>query len=124
MRQFDKLRFIFPALVLFAIIFYSCAKEKDEPQDTGAIKITSLTTSDTILVAWIDTATILVVASGDDLDYEWSCNHGTLRGSGTNVKYTAGECCVGLNTITCRVFNDSSSISRDINIRITSYFDQ
>ncbi|MHC1773971.1 MAG: hypothetical protein AB9834_01035 [Lentimicrobium sp.] len=65
MRQFDKLRFIFPALVLFVIIFYSCAKEKAEPQDAGAIKITSLTTSDTILVAWIDSASILVAVSGN-----------------------------------------------------------
>lgn len=124
MRQFAKLRLLFPALILFVIIFFSCTKEKDEPLDTGAIKIISLTASDTSLIAWIDTANIVIVASGDDLDYEWSCNHGTLRGSGTNVKYTAGECCVGLNTITCRVFNDSSSVSRDINIRITSYFDQ
>ncbi len=124
MRQFDKLRFFFTALILLMILFFSCAKEKDEPLDTGAIKITSLTTSDTSLIAWIDTASIMIVASGNDLAYEWSCNHGTLRGSGTNVKYTAGECCVGLNTITCRVYNDSSSVSRDINIRITSYFDQ
>ncbi|MBK6964452.1 MAG: hypothetical protein IPH20_11095 [Bacteroidales bacterium] len=124
MRLFDKLRILYPALILFAIIFFSCTKEKDEPLDNGSIKITSLTTSDTSLIAWIDTANIVIVASGDDLDYEWSCNHGTLRGSGSNVKYTAGECCVGLNTITCRVFNDSSSVSRDINIRITSYFDQ
>lgn len=125
MRQFNKLRYLITPLALIAFIFFiSCDKEKDKQTDTGAIKIVSLTTSDTSLVAWIDTADIIIVATGNNLAYEWSCNHGTLRGSGTSVSYTAGECCVGLNTITCRVYNDSSSTSKDLNIRITSYFDQ
>ncbi len=107
-----------------ALITFSCSKEENEPADTGAIKITSLTANDTVLKAWMDTASITVIASGDSLGYEWSCNHGTLHGSGTTVKYMAGQCCVGLNTITCRVYNDTSSVSKDINIRITSYFEK
>jgi len=115
----------FLAVIFFiSLLVFSCAKENDQPADTGAIKIVSLTATDTVLKAWMDTASITVVATGDSLGYEWSCNHGTLHGSGTTVKYMAGQCCVGLNTITCRVFNDTSSVSKDINIRITSYFEK
>lgn len=125
MKYIRYIRLPFFVLSFFAaLITFSCSKEENEPADTGAIKITSLTANDTVLKAWMDTASITVIASGDSLGYEWSCNHGTLHGSGTTVKYMAGQCCVGLNTITCRVYNDTSSVSKDINIRITSYFEK
>lgn len=125
MKCIRSIRLPFYVLSFFAaLIIISCSKEENEPADTGAIKIISLTATDTVLKAWMDTASITVVATGDRLEYEWSCNHGTLHGRGTTVKYMAGECCIGLNTITCRVYNDTSSISKDINIRITSYFDK
>lgn len=100
----------------------SCSKEGDPPVDTGEIKIISLFADDTVLKAWMDTATVVMVAQGENLGYDWSCNHGTIHGSGDTVRYMAGECCVGTNTLTCRVYNDSCSISADISIRITSYF--
>jgi len=114
----------FPFMIICLLFLFSCEKEEVAQADTGAIKILSLTTSDTVLKAWMDTATLQVVASGDSLKYAWSCNHGSLHGSGAMVRYMAGQCCIGLNTITCTVFNDSCSISRDINIRITSYFEK
>lgn len=124
MNKPGSFRFEVVFLIFLAIgIFASCSKEEDQPTDTGAIKIISLTASDTVLKAWYDTTNVTVVATGNSLRYKWECNHGTLHGSGTTVQYMAGECCVGLNTITCTVYNDTSSISRDINIRITSYFE-
>lgn len=93
------------------------------PSDNGQVKIISLTATDSVLKAFIDTTLVIVRAEGERLNYEWTCNHGALRGSGDTVKYAAGECCTGLNTITCRVYNDSSSVSRDINIMVTSYFE-
>lgn len=124
MEQIKYIRFSFIIFILFSIVTYvSCDKDEDQPADTGAIKIISLTATDTILKAWIDTTNITVVATGENLNYKWECNHGTLHGSGPTVQYMAGECCVGLNTITCTVYNDTSSISKDINIRITSYFE-
>ena len=117
-------RLTFTVIILSAFVsLVSCEKEKDQPTDSGSIKIQSLTAADTVLKAWLDTTNIDVVATGENLRYEWSCNHGTLHGSGIQVTYMAGECCLGLNTITCRVFNDSSSVSKDIYIRITSYFE-
>jgi hypothetical protein len=124
MMQLKNIQFSFIILTLISITsFISCNKDEDQPADTGAIKIISLTAADTVLKAWVDTTSITVVATGDNLSYEWECNHGTLHGSGTQVQYMAGECCVGLNTVTCRVFNDTSSVSRNINIRITSYLE-
>jgi|WetSurMetagenome_2_1015567.scaffolds.fasta_scaffold368670_2 hypothetical protein len=113
--------FVFGAM-FFSLLIASCTKEEEPLTDTGDIKILSLTASDTVLKAWMDTAVVVVSSTGRNREFEWYCNHGTLIGSGTSVMYMAGECCVGLNTITCRVFNDSTSVSRDINIRITSYF--
>jgi len=125
MKRLKHIRFSFIFLTLFSItLFISCNKDEEQPVDTGAIKILSLTATDTVLKAWIDTTSITVVATGNNLSYEWECNHGTLHGSGSQVQYMAGECCVGLNTVTCRVYNDTSSVSKDINIRITSYFEQ
>jgi hypothetical protein len=124
MKLLKHIRFSVIFLTILSIAFFiSCNKEEDQLSDTGAIKIISLTANDTVLKAWVDTTNINVVATGENLNFKWSCNHGTLHGSGTTVQYMAGECCVGLNTITCTVYNDTSSISRDINIRITSYFE-
>ena len=124
MKLRKYIRFSLIILPLFTItLFISCKKDEDPPADTGAIKIISLTAADTVLKAWIDTTSIAVVATGENLRYEWECNHGTLHGSGKQVRYMAGECCVGLNTVTCRVYNDTSSISKDIDIRITSYLE-
>lgn len=111
-------------LIFFLLISISCSKDKVELTDNGTVQIVSLVASDTILTAWIDTASVEIVATGTGLSYHWACNHGTIRGSGSTIKYTAGECCVGLNTISCRVSNDSSSVSGEIMILITSYFDQ
>ncbi len=123
-KIYSQLLPIFTLTIFALLVICSCNKEVDNPSDTGAIRIISLKASDTALKAWMDTADVIVVASGEKLNYEWSCNHGTLHGSGDTVSYMAGQCCVGLNTITCRVFNDSSSVSRDISIRITSYFEK
>lgn len=110
------------ASVLSIAGLVSCSKEDENQLDNGDIKIISFTANDTVLKAWMDTATVVMTAKGQNLDYEWSCNHGTIHGNGDTVRYMAGECCVGLNTITCRVFNDSSSVSASLNIRITSYY--
>ena len=118
-----KLLQILLVQTLFFLTIYACQKAEDVPIDNGTVKIVSLTTNDSVLKAYVDTALVAVVATGDNLNFEWTCNHGTLRGSGDTVKYAAGQCCIGLNTITCRVYNDSTSVSQDINITIASYYD-
>jgi hypothetical protein len=124
MSQMAKIRFPFIFYTLVAVVLVlSCSKEDEPPADTGAIKIISLTSTDSVIKAFTDTATITVVATGDNLEYKWTYNHGRVIGSGAIVRYAACQSCIGLNTITCTAFNDSASASKDIKILVTSYFD-
>ena len=107
-------------LLLSTVILFSCSKEKSE-QTTGDIQIQSLSATLLKVKAW-DTTLITMEATGSNLQYAWEANHGDFKGSGKSVKYAAGECCVGLNTITCRVFNDTGEVSDTIMIRVTSYY--
>jgi hypothetical protein len=107
-------------LLLSTAIMFSCSKEKTE-KTTGDIQIQSLTATLLKVKAW-DTTLITMEATGSNLQYGWKANHGSITGSGKIVKYAAGECCVGLNTITCRVFNDTGEASDTIMIRVTSYY--
>jgi hypothetical protein len=108
-------------LVLISAFFvFSCSKEKSG-KTTGDIQIQSLTANFLTVKAW-DTTLITVEATGSNLQYGWEANHGDFKGSGKTIKYAAGECCVGLNTITCRVFNDTGEASDTIMIRVTSYY--
>lgn len=107
-------------LLIIICILHACSKEKSE-KNAGNIKIISLTATVNPVKAW-DTTLITMVATGTNLQYAWEANHGDFKGSGMTVKYAAGQCCVGLNTITCRVFNDTGEVSDTIMIRVTSYY--
>lgn len=106
--------------LLAAVTVFSCSKGKTE-KPTGDTQIQSLSATRNPVEAW-DTTLITVEATGSNLQYGWEANHGDLNGSGKTVKYAAGECCVGLNTITCRVFNDTGEVSDTIMIRVTTYY--
>ena len=107
-------------LILLTVIVFSCSKEKTE-KSTGDIQIQSLTATFLTVKAW-DTTLITMEATGSNLQYAWEANHGDFKGSGKTVKYAAGQCCVGLNTIKCRVFNDTGEAADTIMIRVTSYY--
>jgi hypothetical protein len=107
-------------LVLSTLILVSCSKATTE-KSAGDIRLQSLTATLNPIEAW-DTTIITVEATGSNLQYGWEANHGDFRGSGKTIKYAAGECCVGLNTITCRVFNDTGEVSDTIMIRVTTHY--
>lgn len=111
---------IFILLILTIVSLWSCSKKNDN-RPAGDIQIISLTASLNPVKAW-DTTYITVEAVGDSLQYGWEANHGNFKGGGKSIRYAAGECCVGLNTITCRVFNNTGEVSDTIMIRVTSYF--
>ena len=113
----NKISMIF---ILSAVILFSCSKENKE-KTAGDIKIQSLSCTANPIEAW-DTTLITVEATGSNLQYGWEANHGDFKGSGKTIKYAAGECCVGMNTITCRVFNDTGEVSDTIMIRVTTYY--
>lgn len=118
-------RSYFIILAILVCFFFACNKEKeDEIKDTtDQISIDSLTATFYTVKAW-DTTTINCYTSGVDLIYAWECDHGNFNGSGTQIKYAAGECCVGLNTITCTVSNEFGQVSEDIQIEVTSYYEK
>jgi len=107
-------------IILFTVLLYACSKTKND-QPSGNIKIISLSASLNPVKAW-DTTVITMEATGTNLQYGWEANHGDFRGSGKSIRYAAGECCVGLNTITCRVFNETGEVSDTVMVRVTSYF--
>lgn len=114
----------YPIVLIFIGILVFACKEKSE--DIGPvsdeIRIISLEASFRNIKAW-DTTSITVVAEGENLQYYWEANHGDIKGSGTSVKYAAGNCCIGMNIITCRVFNDSGHVEDTIQIRVRHYFE-
>lgn len=112
---------------LLAIICFFIACEDDKiiiiDDTTDQISIDSLTATFYSVKAW-DSTTITSYASGIDLIYAWECDHGNFNGSGTQIKYAAGECCVGVNTITCTVSNELGKVSKTIQIEVTSYHEK
>lgn len=112
-------------LLILPFLFFACEKDKEDDiiveDTTDKISIDSLTATFLTVKAW-DTTTINCYATGVDLIYAWECDHGNFNGSGTQIKYAAGECCVGINTITCSVSNHLGQVSKNIQIEVTSYF--
>lgn len=123
------LQFVFrikPTVILFyltcvLLIIAACAKDEIKMTPSEKIRIDSLAATYDTVKAW-DTTTITCYATGDSIVYSWECDHGNFNGSGTQIRYAAGECCVGTNTITCTITNISGSDIKDIQIVVTSYF--
>lgn len=108
-------------LICLGCFFILSCTEKEGPVSAGDIRIQSLTVSANPIKAW-DTAWITMEATGSGLNYHWEANHGDITGSGNRVKYAAGQCCIGLNTITCRVFNETGEVADTVMVRVTSYY--
>ena len=103
------------------LIIISCNKADDIGEDTtDKISIDSLVANYYTVMAW-DTTTITCYSTGDSLIYSWECDHGNFNGSGTQIRYAAGECCVGINTITSSISNRLGIVSKIIKIEVTPY---
>ncbi|PLW95741.1 MAG: hypothetical protein C0591_10465 [Marinilabiliales bacterium] len=117
------MRYIIPFLTLIMILLVACQKtDNDNGDTTDLIKIDSLTASFYTVKAW-DTTTITCFARGDSITYGWECDHGNFNGGGLQIRYAAGQCCVGLNTITCTVSNKEGIVSDTVKINVTLYID-
>jgi len=100
----------------------NCEKNKEIPSgETELLNIDSLYISRDSIQAFLDTAYLKVYVSGENFEVRWLANHGTLMGEGEEVIYFAGQCCVGLNTIYCTVFDTTGSITVSLNFEVTSY---
>ncbi|HNW75019.1 MAG TPA: hypothetical protein PKN44_15420 [Bacteroidales bacterium] len=110
---------IYLLLGIMTALIVGCSK-KENSNPSAEIKIVSLTETVNPVIAY-DTTIITVVATGENLKYGWVANHGKIKGSGTSVKYSACQSCRGMNTITCRVFNETGEVSDTIMIRVTPW---
>lgn len=118
------MRNTFVLILLVMGLTQSCQKTSiDEGEPSELISIDSLIASVYTLKAW-DTTTISCYAVGDSITYEWECDHGNINGNGYRIKYAAGECCVGINTLICTVSNYTGKVSQEIKIEVTSYYDE
>jgi len=111
-------------LVLSIIVFTGCKKsENTGPMDgTTAPKIVSLVTDKKdIKVGGEDPCMITCEATGGNITYEWEVDLGDifpLNESGSQVRFTGSECCLGEKFITCTVSNDKGSDEQVIVINI------
>lgn len=101
------------------MLMISCSK-KETKEISNEIKIVRISSTANPIMAY-DTTVITVEATGNNLQYGWEVNHGKIKGSGTSVKYSACQSCIGLNTITCRIFNETGEVSDTIMIRVTPW---
>ena len=114
------------SLLIIMFIGVSCKKESDAPQDnstvTTAPKIVSLSADKyEIVVGGEEPAIIECDATGGNLNYKWEVDLGDifpLNESGSIVRFTGSECCVGDKFITCTVSNDKGETSQVITIHI------
>ncbi len=105
--------------ILVIVCLLACSKKKDSTPSAD-IKIISLTASANPVMAF-DTTVITMEANGKNLQYAWVANHGKLKGSGKTVKYSACQSCIGHNTITCRLLNETGEVSDTVMIRVTEW---
>jgi hypothetical protein len=112
------------SLSLLAIFVLRCAQPNPAESNldgNSPPQINSITT-DPVFITVGTTTNITVDASdpdGDALSYSWSVALGDIIGSGSQVKYTAAYCCVGVNTIYIEVKDSKgASATGTINIEV------
>jgi len=68
------------------------------------------------------TAVVKVTAEdpdGDELSYEWTTAIGDIIGSGSEVRYSAAYCCLGINVITVTVADyKGAKTSKSVEVEI------
>ena len=119
-----KTKLLFPLIALF-MLGISCKKEAEAP-DTGVVtntpEIVSLKADKyEIKVGGEEPCIIECEATGGNLSYVWEVDLGDifpLNESGSQVRFTGSECCVGDKFITCTVSNDKGEVSESITIHI------
>ncbi len=113
------------ALVLVATIIAVGCKKTNDPDpgvETSTPVIVNLTSDkDTIQFGGEEPAIITCETTGGEIAYQWEVDLGdifTLNETGSQVRFTGSECCIGDKIITCTASNDKGSVSSTISIHI------
>jgi hypothetical protein len=120
------MRLLILTLFTVSIIFVSgCKKDNNDPEpgiETSIPEIVSLSSDkSSIEFGGEDPAIITCNASGGDISFEWEVDLGdifVLNETGSQVRFTGSECCIGEKIITCTVKNDKGSTSETVMINI------
>ena len=124
--QIRRTSIYFQTLILSVLLtVIACSNKDNDPPmdiDNNPGLIDSLVARCDTIVAYTDTTSITVFTNVSGLKIEWSADHGTLLGEGNRIVYFSGQCCVGDNTITCRVVSDSQTSEKSVKIHVKSYF--
>ena len=102
--------------LLIVIAIAGCDKKSSQSPDTRTTfpKILSLTVDkDSIRVGGAEPAIITCLASGGNITYTWEVDLGDifpLNEEGSQVRFSASECCLGEKYIKCTVSNDKGSV--------------
>ena len=107
-------------LLLMVILTVGCNGNPFEVEgnESGDLKILSLTANpDTIYVGQISLIKSKTNREGE-IQYQWGASLGYFIGSGNEVRYSASSCCLGTNTITCLV-SDQSGQAATASIKVT-----
>lgn len=89
-------------VLLLVLIFNSCEKKNETPDDCIPLKFISLTAENDTIELGGDVR-ITAEADGDGLVYEWTKTLGVIQGSGESVIFFATPCAVGEIEVTCTV---------------------
>ncbi len=106
---------IIPFILL--LIIWGCAQPNPAESNVAgnqAPEINSIIT-DPVFIKVGTTADVIVDATdpdGDGLSYSWTVALGDIIGSGSQVKYTAAFCCVGVNIIHVEVRDSKGAITK------------
>lgn len=118
-----KLKLLY-IIFLCAFVVTACKKsENTGPVDgTTTPKITSLIADKTeIKVGGEDPSIITCEATGGNIQYKWEVDLGDifpLNETGSQVRFTGSECCLGEKVIKCTISNDKGSDEQVIVINI------
>lgn len=108
-------------LISLVILLFACDKEEEEPvfvDPSVNLGIDSIVASKKTLDIW-EQSFVTVYAHGNNLDYKWKTNHGTMasRDSST-VTYWGCPTCVGHNVVECLVTNEYGTVSDTIMLTV------
>jgi PBP1b-binding outer membrane lipoprotein LpoB len=111
--------------VLFlSFLLFSCVQptSTDENSDGNSEPVINSITLDPVFITVGTTTTVTVDATdpdGDILSYSWIVALGDIIGSGSQVRYTAAYCCVGINTINIQVKDSKgASVRASVNLEV------
>lgn len=113
------------SLILVILIAVTACNKENEPNpepETTFPEIVKLTSDkDSIKFGGEDPAIITCETTGGEITYLWEVDLGdifVLNESGSQVRFTGSECCIGEKIITCTATNDKGSVSQTITIFI------